>query len=83
MGGQRALRHRVATDEAAAALGLDAFALRRANLLEAPHRTLNDLQVNSYGLPQCLEAVERASGWRQRRGKLPPASASAWPARTT
>ncbi|WP_373684662.1 molybdopterin cofactor-binding domain-containing protein [Ramlibacter montanisoli] len=59
-------------DEAAAALGLDAFALRRANLLEAPHRTLNDLQVNSYGLPQCLDAVESASGWRQRRGQLPP-----------
>lgn len=59
-------------DEAAAALGLDAFALRRANLLEAPHRTLNDLQVNSYGLPQCLDAVESASGWRQRRGRLPP-----------
>jgi 4-hydroxybenzoyl-CoA reductase subunit alpha len=59
-------------DEAAQQLGLDAFALRRANLIEAPYRTLNDLQVNSYGLPECLDAVERASGWRERRGKLPP-----------
>ena len=58
-------------DEAAARLGLDPFALRRANLIEAPYRTLNDLQVNSYGLPQCLDEVERASGWHERRGKLP------------
>ena len=59
-------------DEMAGQLGLDPFAVRRANLIEAPYRTLNDLQVNSYGLPQCLDAVEQASGWRERRGKLPP-----------
>lgn len=59
-------------DEAAAQLGLDPFALRRANLIEAPYRTLNDLQVNSCGLAECLDAVERASGWRERRGRLPP-----------
>jgi 4-hydroxybenzoyl-CoA reductase subunit alpha len=59
-------------DEMAAALGLDPFAVRRANLIEPPFRTPNDLQVNSYGLPACLDAVERASGWRERRGRLPP-----------
>ena len=59
-------------DEAAQALGLDAFELRRANLITPPWRTLNDLQVNSYGLPQCLDAVERASGWHTRRDRLPP-----------
>jgi 4-hydroxybenzoyl-CoA reductase subunit alpha len=52
-------------------LGLDPFALRRANLITPPYRTLNDLQVNSYGLPQCLDAVEKASGWHERRGRLP------------
>ncbi len=57
-------------DEMAAKLGLNPFAVRRANLIEAPYRTLNDLQVNSYGLPQCLDAVERASGWPQRHGRL-------------
>ncbi len=57
-------------DEMAARLGLDPFAVRRAILIEPPYRTLNDLQVNSYGLPQCLDAVERASGWAQRRGRL-------------
>jgi 4-hydroxybenzoyl-CoA reductase subunit alpha len=58
-------------DELAVQLGLDPFAVRRANLIEAPYRTLNELQVNSYGLPACLDAVEAASGWRARRGKLP------------
>ncbi len=57
-------------DEMAGALGVDPIALRRANLLEAPYRTLNDLQVNSYGLGECLRRVEEASGWRERRGKL-------------
>ena len=59
-------------DEMAGQLGIDPMALRRANLIEAPYRTLNDLQVNSYGLPQCLDAVEQASGWGTRRGKLGP-----------
>ncbi len=56
-------------DEMAGRLGLDPFAVRRANLIEAPYRTLNDLQVNSCGLPACLDWVEQASGWATRRGK--------------
>ncbi|MGE5667998.1 MAG: molybdopterin cofactor-binding domain-containing protein, partial [Betaproteobacteria bacterium] len=58
-------------DRIADELRLDPIALRRANLIEAPYRTLNDLQVNSYGIPQCLDWVECASGWRERRGRLP------------
>jgi 4-hydroxybenzoyl-CoA reductase subunit alpha len=58
-------------DRMARELELDPFAVRRANLMQAPTRTLNDLMVNSYGLGECLEKVERASGWRARHGKLP------------
>ncbi len=58
-------------DEMAAALKLDPFAVRRANLLRAPTFTQNDLMVNSYGLPECLDWVERKSGWKARKGKLP------------
>ena len=58
-------------DEMAQALAVDPFALRRANLLTAPAFTDNDLMVNSYGLPECLDWVEAASGWKARRGKLP------------
>src|SRR6476660_1758129 len=57
-------------DEMAAELGLDPFAVRRANLLTAPTFTDNDLMVNSYGLPECLDWVERESGWKARKGKL-------------
>lgn len=59
-------------DRMARELGLDPFTVRRANLLQAPTRTLNDLMVNSYGLGECLDKVERASGWTERIGKLPP-----------
>ncbi len=59
-------------DEIAEQLKMDPIALRRANLIRTiPYRTLNDLQVNSYGLPACIDAVEKASGWHERRGKLP------------
>ena len=53
-------------------LGLDPFAVRRTNLLQAPTRTMNDLTVNSYGLGECLDKVERASGWHKRIGRMPP-----------
>ncbi|MDE2135277.1 MAG: 4-hydroxybenzoyl-CoA reductase subunit alpha [Alphaproteobacteria bacterium] len=58
-------------DRMARDLGLDPFAVRRANLLHAPTRTMNDLIVNSYGLPECLDRVECASRWHDRIGKLP------------
>jgi len=57
-------------DEMAAELGLDPFAVRRANLLSAPTFTDNDLMVNSYGLPQCMDWVEKESGWASRKGKM-------------
>ncbi len=44
--------------------------MRRANYLSAPTFTDNDLMVNSYGLPECVDWVEPESGWRTRRGKL-------------
>ena len=58
-------------DRMARRLKLDPFAVRRANLLRAPTRTLNDLMVNSCGLAECLDKVEHASRWRERIGKLP------------
>ena len=59
-------------DQMADELGLDPFAVRRANLMTAPSFTANDLMVNSYGLPECLDIVEEASGWKARKGKLGP-----------
>ncbi len=53
-------------------LGLDPFEVRRANLLNAPLFTANGLMVNSYGLDECLDRVEKASNWHERRGRLGP-----------
>ena len=57
-------------DSMANEAGLDPFAVRRANLLAAPTETMNGLRVESYGLGECLDWVEQASGWRDRRGRL-------------
>jgi 4-hydroxybenzoyl-CoA reductase subunit alpha len=57
-------------DQMAHELGLDPMAVRRANYLTAPTFTDNDLMVNSYGLPECVDWVERESGWQARKGKL-------------
>jgi 4-hydroxybenzoyl-CoA reductase subunit alpha len=57
-------------DQMAGELGLDPMALRRANFLKAPTFTDNDLMVNSYGLPECIDWVEQRSGWKARKGKL-------------
>ena len=58
-------------DQMAGELGLDPIAVRRANYLTAPTFTDNDLMVNSYGLPECVDWVERESGWTARKGRLP------------
>lgn len=57
-------------DALAAELGIDPVAMRRANLLAAPMRTINDMEVTSYGLPACIDHVEKVSGWAKRRGAL-------------
>jgi 4-hydroxybenzoyl-CoA reductase subunit alpha len=57
-------------DQMAHEMSIDPFLVRRANLLQAPTFTDNDLMVNSYGLPECLDFVEQASGWTERKGKL-------------
>lgn len=57
-------------DSMAAELGLDPIEVRRRNLLQAPTDTINGLKITSYGLPECLDWIESASGWRQRKGKL-------------
>ncbi len=59
-------------DSMAQELGLDPFEVRRVNLISKMGLTENDLMVQSYGLPECLDWVETASGWAQRKGKLGP-----------
>lgn len=60
----------VQLDELATRLNLDPIELRRRNLLPPGAKTINGQRVTSNGFAQCLERVERASRWRERRGRL-------------
>ncbi len=61
----------VQLDRAANALGIDPIELRRKNFNGEFTRTVNDLRVGSAGLLTCLDAVEEASDWKNRYGKMP------------
>src|SRR2546422_10168836 len=57
-------------DEIALKLNLEPAEIRRRNLLKPPCVTVNNLRVQSYGLPECIEQVVERSKWRERKGKL-------------
>jgi 4-hydroxybenzoyl-CoA reductase subunit alpha len=61
----------VQLDKLAERLGMDPMELRRRNFLGENTRTVNELRVTSNGFLQCLDAVEQASGWKDRYRKLP------------
>ncbi|MBT8405082.1 MAG: xanthine dehydrogenase family protein molybdopterin-binding subunit [Gemmatimonadetes bacterium] len=50
---------------------IDPIELRRRNFIGANTRTVNELRVTSNGFLECLEAVEGASGWKERWRRLP------------
>ena len=58
-------------DKAAEKLGIDPIELRRRNDIGADSITVNEMRVGSNGFLECLERVEAASGWKQRRAGLP------------
>ena len=62
----------VALDEAAEKLGLDPIEVRRRNFIGEEVDTVNGQRITSNGFLKCLELVEQASGWKERRGKLGP-----------
>lgn len=59
-------------DELAGKIGMDPAEIRQRNLLQPPCITVNGLRVQSYGLPECIEKTVERSGWKQRKGRLPP-----------
>ena len=61
----------VQLDKLADALRIDPMELRRRNFLGEHKRTINELRVTSNGFLGCLDAVEKASDWKQRYGKMP------------
>ena len=58
-------------DKIASQLNIDPIEIRRKNYLKGPnYETLNEMFINSYGLPECIDWVEKESGWKKRKGKL-------------
>ena len=62
----------VELDRIACDLGLDPAEIRRRHLQPPDSLTANFLRVGSIGLGACIDKVVAASGWKKRRGKLPP-----------
>jgi 4-hydroxybenzoyl-CoA reductase subunit alpha len=60
-----------ALDEAAGRLGLDAYALRLRNAVESGYTTASGVHVPHAEFKQCLDKVVAASGYLDKRGKLP------------
>jgi 4-hydroxybenzoyl-CoA reductase subunit alpha len=61
----------VQMDKLAERVGLDPIAMRRLNFIGENTRTVNELRITSNGFLECLDAVERASAWREKFRKLP------------
>jgi len=60
----------VQLDELSEQLALDPIELRRRNFQGEHTTTVNGQRVTSNGFLRCLDEVERASRWSERRGKL-------------
>lgn len=61
----------VQLDEIAEQLQIDPIEIRRRNFLGEHTETVNGQRVTSNGFMECLDEVEKASDWKERRGKLP------------
>ena len=60
----------VQLDEVASHLQIDPIEIRRRNFLGENTETVNGQRITSNGFLECLDEVETASSWKERRGKL-------------
>ncbi len=58
-------------DMAAKDLGISPIELRRRNLVYENYKTVNDLQVTSCGLEECLDKAVEMSDYEKKHSKLP------------
>ncbi len=58
-------------DRLAEAAGLDPIEVRRRNSIGEHTRTVNGMRITSNGFLECLDAVERASGWKEKFRRMP------------
>ncbi len=58
-------------DAIAEELGMDPIEFRLKNVMSAGDITCNDLNMSSFGMKDCIEAVKKGSGWSEKKGKMP------------
>ena len=58
-------------DMLAEKIGMDPLELRLKNMMEAGDTTCNDLNMSSFGMAECIEAVRDGSSWNEKKGKIP------------
>ena len=63
-------------DEIAQRLGMDPLALRRKNMLAGSDPWFGGQPILSNGLAECVDTVERESGWAAKRPATPPVAQS-------
>lgn len=59
-------------DLLAESLGIDPVEIRLRNSVQADETTVNGMKVTSCQLRECIEKAAAASGWEEKKGKLPP-----------
>jgi len=73
--GHGGVAHRAAfeqlLDMTAEKLGIDPIEMRLRNIMQAGDVTVNDLDMSSLGMKECIESVREGSDWDKKKGKLP------------
>ncbi len=58
-------------DMTAEKLGMDPIEFRLKNIMTAGDATVNELNMSSLGMKECIEAVRNESDWNNKKGRLP------------
>ena len=58
-------------DMIAEKIGMDPMELRIKNMMETGDTTCNDLNMSSFGMAECIEAVRENSQWDKKKGNMP------------
>ncbi len=73
--GHGGVAHRAAIEQlidmAAEKLNIDPVEMRLKNMMVTGDMTINQLDMSSLGMKECIEAVKDGSDWSNKKGKLP------------
>lgn len=58
-------------DMIAEKIGMDPLELRIKNMMAVGDTTCNDLNMSSFGMSECIQAVRDRSGWDEKKGNMP------------